>query len=37
VCDEGSFRLLNLGAQRLEYKRKSQTYREKHPSKDFIL
>ena len=29
--------LLNFGAQRLEYKRKSRTYREKQPAKDFIL
>ncbi len=29
--------LLNFGAQRLEYKRKSRTYREKQPPKDFIL
>jgi GxxExxY protein len=29
--------LLNFGAQRLEYKRKSRTYRERQPPKDFIL
>ena len=29
--------LLNFGAQRLEYKRKSRTYREKQLPKDFIL
>ena len=29
--------LLNFGAQRLEYKRKSRTFREKQPPKDFIL
>ncbi len=29
--------LLNFGAQRLEYKRKCRTYREKQPSRDFIL
>jgi GxxExxY protein len=29
--------LLNFGAQRLEYKRKARTYREKQPPKDFIL
>jgi GxxExxY protein len=29
--------LLNFGSQRLEYKRKSRTYREKQPPKDFIL
>jgi len=29
--------LLNFGAQRLEYKRKSRTYREKQHPKDFIL
>jgi GxxExxY protein len=29
--------LLNFGAQRLEYKRKSRTYREKRSPKDFIL
>jgi GxxExxY protein len=29
--------LLNFGAQRLEYKRKVRTYREKPPPKDFIL
>src|SRR5208282_3905704 len=28
--------LLNFGAQRLQYKRKSRTYREKQPEKDFI-
>jgi GxxExxY protein len=29
--------LLNFGAQRLEYKRKSRTYREKQSPKDFVL
>jgi GxxExxY protein len=29
--------LLNLGAQRLEYNRKSRIYRAKQPPKDFIL
>ena len=29
--------LLNFGAQRLEYKRKSRTYRERQLPKDFIL
>ena len=29
--------LLNFGAQRLEFKRKSRTYREKRPPRDFIL
>jgi GxxExxY protein len=29
--------LLNFGAQRLEFKRKTRTYREKQPVKDFIL
>jgi GxxExxY protein len=29
--------LLNFGGQRLEYKRKSRTYRERQPPKDFIL
>jgi GxxExxY protein len=29
--------LLNFGAQRLEFKRKSRTYREKQPPKEFIL
>jgi GxxExxY protein len=29
--------LLNFGAQRLEYKRKSRTYRERQPPRDFIL
>jgi len=29
--------LLNFGAQRLEFKRKGRTYREKQPPKDFIL
>ena len=29
--------LLNFGAQRLEFKRKSRTYRERQPPKDFIL
>jgi GxxExxY protein len=29
--------LLNFGSQRLEFKRKIRTYREKQPSKDFIL
>jgi GxxExxY protein len=29
--------LLNFGAQRLEYKRKTRTHREKQPPKDFIL
>jgi len=28
---------LNFGAQRLEFKRKSRTYREKQPAKDLIL
>jgi GxxExxY protein len=29
--------LLNFGAPRLEFKRKTRTYREKEPAKDFIL
>ncbi|MGO8701595.1 MAG: GxxExxY protein [Limisphaerales bacterium] len=29
--------LLNFGAQRLEFKRKSRIYRERQPPKDFIL
>jgi GxxExxY protein len=29
--------LVNFGAQRLEFKRKSRTYRERQPPKDFIL
>jgi hypothetical protein len=29
--------LLNFGAQRLEFKRKNRTYREKQPPKDFTL
>ncbi len=29
--------LLNFGAQRLEFKRKTRTYREKQPPKDSIL
>jgi GxxExxY protein len=29
--------LLNFGAERLEFKRKSRTYRPKQPPKDFIL
>jgi GxxExxY protein len=29
--------LVNFGAQRLEFKRKSRTYRERQPQKDFIL
>jgi GxxExxY protein len=29
--------LLNFGAQRLQYKRKCRTYREKQPAKDSIL
>jgi GxxExxY protein len=29
--------LLNFGAQRLEYKRKTRTYREKQSTKDFTL
>jgi GxxExxY protein len=29
--------LLNFGAQRLEFKRKTRTFREKQPAKDFIL
>jgi GxxExxY protein len=29
--------LLNFGAERLEFKRKTRTYRPKHPPKDFIL
>jgi GxxExxY protein len=29
--------LLNFGAQTLEYKRKSRTYRQKEPPKDFVL
>jgi len=29
--------LLNFGGPRLEYKRKTRTYREKQPPKDFIL
>ena len=29
--------LLNFGAQSLEYKRKTRTYRQKEPPKDFVL